>query len=83
MLNNSGPRAKRSKLERTINIDILFQVLILVVLCLIGAIGVFCVLCGMMVCGLCGLCGCGCGKVSLLFSLLFQLMGYGRLSWWI
>lgn len=39
MLNNSGPRIKRSKLERTINIDIIFQVIILVVLCLLGAIG--------------------------------------------
>ena len=54
MLNNSGPRAKRSKLERTINIDILAQVLILVVLCLIGAIG---------------MCDVGvCGKVSPLFT---------------
>lgn len=50
MLNNSGPRAKRSKLERTINIDILFQVVILIVLCLIGATGV-CSVHG-VVCGL-------------------------------
>ena len=39
MLNNSGPRAKRSKLERTINAEIVSQIVILAVLCLIGAIG--------------------------------------------
>ncbi len=36
MLNNSGPRAKRSKLERSINIEVGSQVLLLAVLCLIG-----------------------------------------------
>ncbi|XP_039630996.1 probable phospholipid-transporting ATPase VB isoform X2 [Polypterus senegalus] len=39
MLNNSGPRYKRSKLERRLNIDIFFCVGLLVVMCLIGAIG--------------------------------------------
>lgn len=39
LLNNSGLRAKRSKLERDINIDVVFQVVILVVLCVVGAVG--------------------------------------------
>ncbi|XP_043842888.1 phospholipid-transporting ATPase VB [Dromiciops gliroides] len=39
MLNNSGPRYKRSKIERRINIDIFFCVGILFLMCLIGAIG--------------------------------------------
>ncbi|XP_074068587.1 phospholipid-transporting ATPase VB isoform X2 [Macrotis lagotis] len=39
MLNNSGPRYKRSKVERRINIDIFFCVGILFLMCLIGAIG--------------------------------------------
>uniref|UniRef100_H3A4T4 Phospholipid-transporting ATPase n=1 Tax=Latimeria chalumnae TaxID=7897 RepID=H3A4T4_LATCH len=39
MLNNSGPRYKRSKLERKLNIDVLWSVLLLVVMCLIGALG--------------------------------------------
>ncbi|XP_056372650.1 phospholipid-transporting ATPase VB isoform X2 [Hyla sarda] len=39
MLNNSGPRYKRSKLERQMNINVFFCVGILVVMCLIGAIG--------------------------------------------
>nr|XP_014349180.1 PREDICTED: probable phospholipid-transporting ATPase VD [Latimeria chalumnae] len=38
MLNNSGPRYKRSKLERKLNIDVLWSVLLLVVMCLIGAL---------------------------------------------
>ena len=39
MLNNSGPRAKRSKLERAINAEIVSQIVILTILCLTGAIG--------------------------------------------
>lgn len=39
MLNNSGPRYKRSNLERCMNIDIIWCVVILFVLCLAGAIG--------------------------------------------
>ncbi|XP_040297928.1 phospholipid-transporting ATPase VB isoform X1 [Bufo bufo] len=39
MLNNSGPRYKRSKLERRMNINVFFCVGLLVVMCLIGAIG--------------------------------------------
>ena len=41
MLNNSGPRAKRSKLERTINADIVSQIAILLVLSVLGAIGMY------------------------------------------
>lgn len=39
MLNNGGPRYKRSYLERLMNRDVLWCILILFVLCLIGAIG--------------------------------------------
>ena len=39
MLNNSGPRAKRSKLERDINAEIVSQVIILFALCFLGAVG--------------------------------------------
>ncbi|XP_069825818.1 phospholipid-transporting ATPase VB isoform X2 [Dendropsophus ebraccatus] len=39
MLNNSGPRYKRSKLERRMNINVFFCVGILIIMCLIGAIG--------------------------------------------
>ncbi|XP_036890134.1 phospholipid-transporting ATPase VD isoform X2 [Sturnira hondurensis] len=39
MLNNSGPRYKRSKLERRANTDILWCVLLLVIMCLTGALG--------------------------------------------
>ncbi|XP_017395816.1 probable phospholipid-transporting ATPase VD isoform X2 [Cebus imitator] len=39
MLNNSGPRYKRSKLERRANTDVLWCVLLLVIMCLIGAVG--------------------------------------------
>ncbi|XP_027697849.1 probable phospholipid-transporting ATPase VB isoform X2 [Vombatus ursinus] len=39
MLNNNGPRYKRSKMERQMNIDIFFCVWILFLMCLIGAIG--------------------------------------------
>ena len=38
MLNNSGPRAKRSKLERDINAEVASQVLLLFGLCLLGAV---------------------------------------------
>ena len=38
MLNNSGPRAKRSKLERDINAEIVSQVIILFALCFFGAV---------------------------------------------
>ncbi|XP_056106258.1 phospholipid-transporting ATPase VB [Rhinichthys klamathensis goyatoka] len=39
MLNNSGPRYKRSKIERKMNTDVLFCVLLLFFMCLIGALG--------------------------------------------
>ncbi|KAM4036634.1 phospholipid-transporting ATPase VB isoform 2-T5 [Anomaloglossus baeobatrachus] len=39
MLNNSGPRYKRSKLERRMNINVFCCVGLLIVMCLIGAIG--------------------------------------------
>ncbi|XP_043925463.1 phospholipid-transporting ATPase VB isoform X1 [Protopterus annectens] len=39
MLNNSGPRYKRSQLERSMNIDIFCCVGILIIMCLIAAIG--------------------------------------------
>ena len=39
MLNNGGPRYKRSKLERQMNIEVIWCVVTLLVLCLIGAVG--------------------------------------------
>ncbi|XP_071412642.1 phospholipid-transporting ATPase VD isoform X1 [Pithys albifrons albifrons] len=39
MLNHSGPHYKRSKLERKVNTDILWCVLLLILMCLTGAIG--------------------------------------------
>ncbi|XP_063979649.1 phospholipid-transporting ATPase VA isoform X1 [Diachasmimorpha longicaudata] len=39
MLNNGGPRYKRSRLERQMNLDIVWCVVILVVLCIVGAAG--------------------------------------------
>jgi phospholipid-translocating ATPase len=39
MLNNSGPRYKRSQLEQKMNIDVVWCVIILILLCLVGAIG--------------------------------------------
>ena len=39
MLNNGGPRYKRSKLEKMINMDVIWCAVILLVLCLSGAIG--------------------------------------------
>ena len=41
LLNNSGPKAKRSKLEKDINIEIVFQLGLLLTLCIIGAIGMY------------------------------------------
>ena len=40
MLNNGGPRYKRSKLEKQINMEVVWCVLILATLCLIGASGI-------------------------------------------
>ncbi|KAL0973744.1 hypothetical protein UPYG_G00210370 [Umbra pygmaea] len=39
MMNNNGPRYKRSKLECKMNIDVLYCVLLLFFMCLIGALG--------------------------------------------
>ncbi|KAK3575524.1 hypothetical protein QTP86_029287 [Hemibagrus guttatus] len=39
MLNNNGPRYKRSKLERRMNVDVFWCVIILLVMCLFSAIG--------------------------------------------
>ncbi|XP_076360092.1 phospholipid-transporting ATPase VA isoform X1 [Tachypleus tridentatus] len=39
MLNNGGPRYKRSKLERIMNRDVIWCIVILVVLCFVGATG--------------------------------------------
>lgn len=39
MLNNGGPRYKRSSLEKQMNQDVIWCVLTLVILCVIGAIG--------------------------------------------
>ncbi|KAG7198267.1 hypothetical protein KM043_005670 [Ampulex compressa] len=39
MLNNGGPRYKRSRLEKQMNVDVVWCVLILAVLCIIGATG--------------------------------------------
>ncbi|KAL3209630.1 hypothetical protein MRX96_038060 [Rhipicephalus microplus] len=39
MLNNNGPRYKRSRLERFMNRDIVWCIVILLVLCSVGAIG--------------------------------------------
>lgn len=41
MLNNSGPRYKRSKLERRMNINVFFCVGLLFIMCLIGALGLY------------------------------------------
>lgn len=41
MLNNNGPRYKRSKLERQMNVDVFWCVIILLVMCLLAAIGMF------------------------------------------
>ncbi|KAF5890867.1 putative phospholipid-transporting ATPase VD isoform X1, partial [Clarias magur] len=39
MQNNSGPRYKRSKLERRLNIDIIWSVVLLLLMCLTAAVG--------------------------------------------
>lgn len=39
MLNNGGPRYKRSSLERQMNQDVIWCVFILIFLCLVGALG--------------------------------------------
>ncbi|XP_036096989.1 probable phospholipid-transporting ATPase VB [Molossus molossus] len=39
LLNNSGPRYKRSKIERRMNTDIFFCIGLLFLMCLIGAVG--------------------------------------------
>ena len=39
LLNNSGPKVKRSKLEKDINTEVISQLFILLAFCLIGAIG--------------------------------------------
>ncbi|XP_076273548.1 phospholipid-transporting ATPase VD isoform X2 [Rhynchophorus ferrugineus] len=39
LLNNGGPRYKRSSLEKQMNQDVIYCVLILIFLCIIGAIG--------------------------------------------
>uniref|UniRef100_A0A665VSN8 Phospholipid-transporting ATPase n=1 Tax=Echeneis naucrates TaxID=173247 RepID=A0A665VSN8_ECHNA len=39
MLNNNGPRYKRSKLERQMNLDVFWCVIILLVMCLFAAVG--------------------------------------------
>ncbi|KAM9834885.1 phospholipid-transporting ATPase VB [Syngnathus typhle] len=41
MLNNNGPRYKRSKLERKLNVDVIFCVILLFAMCLVGALGHF------------------------------------------
>ncbi|KAK2904042.1 phospholipid-transporting ATPase VB [Channa argus] len=41
MLNNHGPRYKRSKLEQKLNTDVIFCVILLLIMCLIGAVGHF------------------------------------------
>lgn len=39
MMNNSGPRYKRSQLEKRLNTDVLWCVLLLLVMCLTAAVG--------------------------------------------
>lgn len=39
MLNNNGPRYKRSKLERKLNTDVIFCIILLFAMCLVGALG--------------------------------------------
>ncbi|KFM79784.1 putative phospholipid-transporting ATPase VD, partial [Stegodyphus mimosarum] len=39
MLNNDGPRYKRSKLEKLMNRDVMFCIVMLILLCLLGAVG--------------------------------------------
>lgn len=42
MMNNSGPRYKRSQLERRLNTDIMWCVVLLIVMCMTAAIGEYC-----------------------------------------
>ncbi|XP_015906001.1 phospholipid-transporting ATPase VA [Parasteatoda tepidariorum] len=39
MLNNDGPRYKRSKLEKLMNRNVIFCIIMLILLCLLGAVG--------------------------------------------
>jgi len=39
MMNNSGPRYKRSQLEKRLNTDVLWCVFLLIVMCLTAAVG--------------------------------------------
>lgn len=39
LLNNGGPRYKRSSLEKQMNQDVVWCVLILILMCVLGAIG--------------------------------------------
>ncbi|XP_054718462.1 phospholipid-transporting ATPase VA-like [Uloborus diversus] len=39
MLNNGGPRYKRSKLEKLMNRDVVYCIVMLILLCLLGAVG--------------------------------------------
>ncbi|XP_064412976.1 phospholipid-transporting ATPase VA [Latimeria chalumnae] len=39
MLNNNGPRYKRSKLERQMNVDVFWCVIVLIFMCLFSAVG--------------------------------------------
>ncbi|MED6267907.1 putative phospholipid-transporting ATPase VD [Characodon lateralis] len=39
MMNNSGPRYKRSQLEKRLNTDVLWCVALLIVMCLTAAVG--------------------------------------------
>lgn len=39
MLNNNGPRYKRSRLERRLNVDVIFCILLLFALCIVGSLG--------------------------------------------
>lgn len=41
MMNNSGPRYKRSQLEKHLNTDVLWCVALLIIMCLTAAIGVY------------------------------------------
>lgn len=39
MLNNNGPRYKRSRLERRLNVDVVFCIILLFTMCIIGSLG--------------------------------------------
>uniref|UniRef100_A0A3P8WHE3 P-type ATPase N-terminal domain-containing protein n=1 Tax=Cynoglossus semilaevis TaxID=244447 RepID=A0A3P8WHE3_CYNSE len=39
MLNNGGPRYKRSRLERRLNVDVIFCVILLFAMCIVAAVG--------------------------------------------